>query len=94
MKAAERAARDFKRFHWDDEAREIIEATAPGVPRGAVLYQLGELVQIVYRASKAGDVFDWEHDFKTPRPALAATRAGGLVIVGGSYSVTDRGIVG
>ena len=90
----ERAARDFKSFHWGDEATREVEEGAPAVAPGDLLYELGELVEVVYETSKNGETFEWQHTFEHPRPRLAATKTGGLVVVGGSYSVNNRGIVG
>ena len=84
----------YERFHWGDAPARTSAARAPEVTRGETLYLLGDLVEVVYETTKAGELFEWQHEFKRPRPRLAATRSGGLIILGGGYSVSDRGIVG
>lgn len=68
---------------------------APTVEPGSVLYRLGELTEVAYWAEKDGEEAIWVHDFSRRNlPTLAATSTGGLVVVGGGYRVTRRGIVG
>jgi hypothetical protein len=63
------------------------------VASGALL-DLGELRSIAY-ATKKGRTprGEFEHRFEETRPHLARAKTG-LVVVGGSYRVTERGIVG
>lgn len=81
----------YRSFHWgnDSEHTQLHRHPLP-VP---VMYQLGELVELTYEADKAGKLFHWVHSFSMPRPVLAY---GGdqLWILGGSYKVNRRGIVG
>jgi hypothetical protein len=65
---------------------------APSLAPGAELVALGELVAVVYRTGH--EAFDREHKFKGPRPLLTYEERGGLIIVGGAYKITPRGIVG
>jgi hypothetical protein len=73
----------------------------PAIARGrplpqGVLLELGELAQISYVTRKGLDPkagVEYFHRFGRPRPVLAYG-AGGWVILGGSYRVTARGIVG
>lgn len=88
------AEKRFSQFHWSDAPSQIQKAQAPEIRPGEVLYSLGELVAITYRASKGGSTYDWAHDFKPSRPELASTTSGDLVIVGGDYKINQRGIVG
>lgn len=88
-----RVAGKFRSFHWGEEPQNKQKGRAPKVSAGEVLYELGELVEIVYETSKGGEIYEWIHKFEEPRPRLASTESGGLVIVGGGYSVEARGIV-
>jgi hypothetical protein len=93
-KALKQAEADYRGFHWGDEPTWEVGAQAPAVRAKESLTVKGEILDVVYKTAKAGEVYEWTHRFKTPRPVLAQTKAGGLVIVGGSYFVEDRGIVG
>jgi len=84
----------YRDFHWGDEADAVTEAQIPPVRPGETLVALGELVEVTYRARKDGQRFDWVHDFRRPRPMLTYQQSGQLIIIGGRYSVTPRGIVG
>ena len=90
----DQAERSYVDTHWGVEPGELIEATAASPKRGEVLPALGELVQVVYRTQKAEDFADWEHTFIAPRPLLAYSGDGRLVVAGGAYQVTQRGIEG
>lgn len=61
-------------------------------------WKLGELVGVVYLAThnSTGKPRKYLHEFRTnARPALAVCNDGQqLVILGGGYWVTDRGIIG
>lgn len=90
-----RAQHEFRRFHWDEEPDALVRASAPVVTPGSVLVEIGELREVVYRTTKGGgEVTDWWHAFKDRRPVLAFNSSGRLVVVGGSYKITPRGIVG
>jgi len=96
LKGAEQAADDFEAFHWGEQpdGTELVRMSQPP----AVIWQLGELVEVVYEATKGGELAEWQHAFKGKRPILAFGRQpkgrGALHIVGGTYRVTERGIVG
>lgn len=93
LAAVERAAEAYEGFHWDEEVDDasIVDVAPP--PR--VLWQLGELIQITYLATKGGEPTHWVHDFTPTKPVLAFDEESQtLHIVGGNYTVTDRGIVG
>lgn len=62
------------------------------LPRAA--WRLGILAQVNYIAERDGTVYEFEHRFADEsRPLLVASDDGSmLIIVGGRYSVTDRGI--
>jgi hypothetical protein len=84
----------YAKFHWGEEAETLVRASAPAVEPGEVLAVLGELSEIAYDGSKGGEWARWQHDFKATKPVLASTASGRLVIVGGSYKINRRGIVG
>jgi hypothetical protein len=92
--AVERAAGEYRAFHWGDEPDAIVHARAPVVTPKMVLTELGTLVWVVYETAKGGETYEWEHPFEGTRPVLASTPGGRLVVVGGSYRITPRGIVG
>lgn len=90
---AEKAGEGFEGFHWGEtfEGGELVELP----PLEPVIWRLGELVEVVYEASKGGRPTHWVHAFEDQRPVLACGQdEKRLYIVGGDYSVTDRGIVG
>jgi hypothetical protein len=93
-RAIEAARAEFKAFHWGNESTEIIEAEAPQLRAGQVLMVLGELHAVEYDTEKGAEVGRYCHDFEHEKPLLCSTADGQLVIVGGQYRVTPRGIVG
>lgn len=58
-------------------------------------YVLGEIPELHYIAERDGEVYHFHHEFaESSRPLLVVTFDGKeLMIAGGRYSVTDRGIV-
>jgi hypothetical protein len=62
--------------------------------RGRAGWALGPCTQISYIATRDGETFEFEHRFaKRSRPLLVSTDDGDqLLVLGGAYSVTDRGI--
>ncbi|OGS00192.1 MAG: hypothetical protein A2V88_08260 [Elusimicrobia bacterium RBG_16_66_12] len=82
----------YRDFHWgrSPDRERVIEVE----PLPARAWQLGELVAVVYETDKGGELAHWHHDFRRARPVLAATEQGSLLVLGGSYRVTPRGIVG
>jgi len=98
---AEGGAKAYEKFHWGDEASELEATQVATLRSGELVVALGELVEVVYETSKDGKVYDWVHAFEGERPMLAHvtddrgnSRAPSLVITGGSYKVSTRGIVG
>ena len=92
--AVEGAARIYKRFHWGDQPRDLELASAPSLEDGDVLVVLGDLHEVEYTTTKGGEDAIWCHEFSEPKPQLCMTKDGQLVIVGGRYRVTEKGIVG
>jgi hypothetical protein len=85
----------YREFHWGREPNAIKRVRVPRRPHQLV--QLGTLEAITYSATKGkrGQLTDYVHDFEGPRPTLAADpRTKKLHIVGGKYTIEDRGIVG
>lgn len=91
-----RNAANYRRLHWGQHGDRPAESLrAAELSRGEELTLLGDLVSVTYRTEKGADgPSDYEHRFATPRPRLAVTAGGLLVIAGGGYDVTERGIVG
>lgn len=85
----------YKAFHWGNEPDRVREVDVPETPRDLV--ELGDLQSVTYATNKGGEEADYFHDFGKRgrrRPTLAYDPDGrGLHIVGGAYTVEDRGIV-
>lgn len=91
-----RAEAEYKRMHWGQEGERGTRAYVAGDPREPQV-ELGELVSITYRTRKGEDMelVDYVHAFKKTRPRLTyVTSSRKLIIAGGTYDVTERGIVG
>lgn len=88
---------EYVRTHWGQEGHRRPERLRAAIlAEGADLILLGDLVSCVYRTRKGIDAepTDYEHAFATPRPRLAYTPGGLLVIAGGRYTISERGIIG
>jgi len=89
------ARRAFKGFHWGRSSRRIIRSKPSPAPRALV--KLGRLEAITYSTKKGGEFAHWEHEFGEEggkKPVLAMDPSNRrLHIVGGDYTVEDRGIV-
>lgn len=90
----ERATRDYENVRWGDEPDALIVLEAPLVYPGEALACLGVLEQLEYSGSKGHKHHIWFHPFEPEKPQLAVNSECKLVIVGGDYTVNDRGIVG
>lgn len=89
---AERAEGECINFKWGDPCGEpiVIDFEVPDS-----LYMVGELVSVTYEQTKAGELHWWQHHFEEAKPVLAySPETEALYIVGGDYTVEDRGIVG
>lgn len=91
------AALDYRATHWGEEGPVDGRRIAVAVPTSAPLETICEVRSIVYRTKKRGDArpTPYEHAFERPFPKLArvrGARGASLVIVGGGYTVTRRGI--
>lgn len=92
LDSIEAADSRYKDFHWGQRSEHSQLHRHP-IP-DPVMDQLGELVEVVYETSKGGSVYHWQHPFSAPRPVLAYGSSENLWILGGSYRVNRRGIVG
>jgi hypothetical protein len=97
---AEQGREGFEAFHWGIEPERIESTSVAAVGPGELLVELGELVEVVYETEK-DELAHWVHPFDAPRPRLAHvadtrgnSKAPSLLITGGRYRVTSRGIVG
>ena len=74
------------------ETPEYLEAWE--LPNASAGWALGPIAEINYIATRDGETFEYSHRFKdSSRPLLIASADGDeLIILGGGYSVTDRGI--
>ncbi len=93
----EKAAREWEAFHWGRKARTARRMRVPERPE--TLVKLGDLESVVYKTQKGTEpVTHYHHDFAEEggrKPTLAMDpRTRRLHVVGGSYSVGWRGIVG
>jgi hypothetical protein len=90
------ARAEYEAKHWGEPGQRGDERLRVGRPTGRLVL-LGDLVELTYRTRKAGDgvkAADYVHAFETPYPRLCINRNGLLIIAGGAYHVSDRGIVG
>ena len=92
-----RAKVGYRVKHWGLGGRGKLQAVRCADPSRGVYTLLGELVAVSYATEKGGDggpaIYD--HEFSRPLPELLYSESGeGLVIAGGKYRVTARGIVG
>lgn len=95
VRSAERADEGYERFHWGRDASRAALVEAATLRPGEAIYELGELSVVAYDTVKDDEIARWVHDFDQPYPLLChAPRTGNLHILGGSYEVTARGIVG
>lgn len=81
-------------FNFTGHAPDRLEVV-PAPKRHSAVYQLGQLRAVEYECVKDGKLMAFRHQFKkSARPALAVTPDGQqLVILGGGFQVTERGIV-
>ena len=88
----------YDQFHWGETGRRRISPRRlPRAPK--VLVELGSLEAVTYGTTKAGDGYShYEHAFGETggaKPRLAMDpKTKRLWIVGGRYTVTERGIEG
>jgi hypothetical protein len=93
---AKRAAKLFEDLHWGIAPKKVRQVRKPHA--GAALAELGQLEAVEYSTTKKGDGPSvYHHKFGEEggrRPTLAVDpETRDLHIVGGSYTVEQRGIV-
>lgn len=89
------AAREYVRTHWGHPGTRADQSLRVADPAERYFAVLGELVAVTYETQKGklARVEDFEHEFLRPRPLLVfSPRSRLLLIAGGSYTVTARGI--
>jgi len=96
LEGQSRARDKYEALHWGLPPKRM-RAVAPA-PRPRALAELGKLVSVTYATNKRGDGPSYyEHQFGEEggrRPSLAVdVDTTDLHIVGGDYTVEDRGIV-
>lgn len=85
----------YRALHWGDGGGRRFKAAVPDPRDNSELVVLGELAEVTYSTVKGGEDADWSHDFEGRLPLLCVGKEDGkLYVVGGSYRVTERGIVG
>jgi len=89
-------APSYEESHWGERGKGRASTMTIPDPSDGPLVELGEVIEIVYRTKKGGDVrrVEYEHAFRKTLPRLVYNRAGKLLLAGGTYRVTERGIVG
>jgi len=85
------AERRFEMFH-EGDAPTVEEEKKINVPD--LLVDMGELVALTYRTHKDGKVAVWEHEFDSCPQLACGPNGKNIQIIGGKYTVTERGIVG
>ena len=91
----EQKAIDFRKaFFWGNPAKSSSVKKISPVPDVGV--KLGDLCGVIYKAKKKGNKGQYyQHDFEGALPSLVMDIDNeNLHIVGGSYGVTEDGIVG
>lgn len=88
--------RAYKEFHWGRDPDGARSVAVPSSPKELV--ELGTLENVTYSTIKGDEDADYVHDFGTRgrgKPTLAYDpKTKSLHVVGGTYTVEDRGIVG
>lgn len=85
---------EYVRTHWGEAGKGRVHVSKSANPAHGTATKLGTLVAVVYRTNKRGDgVSDYEHVFEGRKPTLAYN-AGGLLVVGGDYTIEKGGIDG
>lgn len=90
LKKAAKLIQDFS----GHKAKVLGSVPAPKIPKTAIA--IGELLGVAYRTKRDGVVENYFHKFnrRKSRPLLVVSPDGKqLIIVGGQYNFTERGIV-
>jgi len=95
MTTREDARREYVKTHWGHRGDWTDGSLRCADPREVYFAVLGELTHVTYETTKGklsrAELF--EHEFLQPRPLLVfSPRDKLLLIAGGGYTVTNRGI--
>lgn len=95
IRSGQAAARQYDRIHWGRRPDRAVRGDVAEVAPGDIVTEIGVLEEVCYAAAKGDEPAAlWVHPFSSPKPWLCVAADGKLVIVGGGYSVSARGIVG
>lgn len=86
---------EYKRTHWGNAGTRPPVNLRTADPDEVRFVLLGVLETVVYRTAKGRFASEelWEHDFEHPKPLLCySPKSKLLLIAGGGYTVTSRGI--
>lgn len=75
------------------DPRKVQKITVPDMPKAVLA--IGEVLGVMYRTRRDGKLINYLHKFRTlqSRPLLTVSPDGKqIVLIGGSYTFTDRGI--
>ena len=94
MKDLGKAKKTYRRWH-DKNPGEMISLNIPGLKMNGPWVIMGTMPDILYTSDKwEKEAHDYIHNFSVP-PFLVCDPAGKvMMIVGGKYKITERGIVG
>lgn len=95
--ARELAAESYVSTHWGDPGEWRDRNLRCADPAEVYYAVMGRLHAITYETQKGryGRLDLWEHEFKRPSPVLCySPKSKLLLIAGGGYTVTARGIEG
>lgn len=84
----------YDSIRWGQEPDGVLVVEAPSVAPGETLTVLGTLEYVEYSGRKNGPDTLWLHGFKKAKPLLCVNAESRLIVCGGDYRVTERGIVG
>jgi hypothetical protein len=95
VKRIEAAKSEYRRSHWGDRGDGAVSSQEIADSHDGPFVVLGRLVSIAYETTKGGECAVWEHDFGHNGPDLCYhPKSKRLIIAGGDYTVTRRGIEG
>lgn len=89
------AEAEYIRAHWGDRGNVPDQELACADPDDLFFTVLGVLTHVTYETKKGrhAPAELWEHEFRRPKPVLCYSPSSKrLLIAGGGYTVTDRGI--
>jgi len=92
METIKQAARLYHGFSGHTGEMEIHKLRVPDLPKAAAVF--GVIDAIEYTAVRDGEIVPYRHRFKKKSKPLFCVSPDGkqILILGGSYHVTDRGI--